>query len=141
MVVTMHTDLVPACFHFANQIRRAVRDPTENEKRRAHVVTVQQIQYARRVRAHSQIALVPVVALDCLRQIMDAEPVFQIYRQCILHAVYSRLGSQRVYLSPVKNLTNAINEARFVITKYCSNATRLNVTPTRSRIHETSAAR
>src|ERR1043165_1376795 len=37
-------------------------------------------------------------------------------------AGYSRLGSQRAYRSPLKNFTNAINDARFVMTKYCGNA-------------------
>src|SRR5687767_1727616 len=137
----MNADLVAARFDIANQIRGAISNPTENEERRANVVTVQQIEYARRIRAHAQVALVPVIAFDRLLEILYAKPVFQIYRESILHAVYSRLGSQRVYLSPVKNLTNAINDARFVITKYCGNASRLNVTPSLSSAHETSAAR
>ncbi len=50
----MHADLMSARFDFANQIGRAIRNPAEHEKRRAHFVPIEQVENARRVRAHAQ---------------------------------------------------------------------------------------
>jgi len=55
----------------------------EGEPRQDHdpfPVTVQQVEDARSVRAHAQIALVPVLAFYCSGQVVHAKPVLEIYR-------------------------------------------------------------
>ena len=73
--------LVPAVSHAANQFRKAIGDPPEDEKRGLDVVAIEQVERPLRVLLEPGLEAIPLAAVDQRLERRDVEIVLERDRQ------------------------------------------------------------
>src|SRR5258705_13382932 len=122
MLTCLNSNLVTLLLDLANQFRNAFCDPAKHEESRLGLMLVKQVKHAFRAGIDSQLTAIPILSLNHVAEIVDTKPILQVNGHGVFHRRFctqillllyhgwasrpalARMGSQRTYRSPLRNL-------------------------------------